>query len=73
MEEYLTVEGEIMQAGLKGDFPNICVVFKKLNLAQQRRLVTMLFCRPGQWTRKQTPGELWSLWLLLNIVSVKQV
>ena len=39
-----------------------------MNPSQHRVLVEMLFCRPGQWKRQDTPGELQSLWLLLKIL-----
>jgi cellulose synthase (UDP-forming) len=43
-------------------------MFEQVTLSQQRRLVEMLFCRPGQWKRQNTPGEFQSLWLLLKIL-----
>lgn len=44
------------------------VKFDALGLAQERRLVELLFCRPGQWKRWNSPGELRSLWLLFKVL-----
>ncbi len=42
--------------------------FAPLTLRQHRRLVEFLYCRPGQWQRRSTPGELRSLLLLGQIL-----
>ena len=67
-EEQLTLEGKLVATGFEGEFPSVRVHFEQLNLSQQRCLVEILFCRPGQWKRWKTPGELQSLWLLLKIL-----
>jgi cellulose synthase (UDP-forming) len=41
---------------------------RPLSLAQERHLIELLYCRPGQWQQYRAPGELRSLWLLLNTV-----
>lgn len=48
-------------------FPTVRIAFDRLNITQHRCLIEMLYCRPGQWLRQETPGELRSLWLLLKI------
>lgn len=48
-------------------FPTVRIAFDRLNISQHRCLIEMLYCRPGQWLRQETPGELRSLWLLLRI------
>ena len=68
LEEALSLQGKIITTGLSGEFPTVQIFFEQLTLAQQRQLVEMLYCRPGQWKRHQTPGELTSLWLLLKIL-----
>jgi cellulose synthase (UDP-forming) len=68
LEEGLSLKGEITATGLSGEFPTVRVMFEQLTLVQQRHLVEMLFCRPGQWKRQESPGELESLWLLLKIL-----
>ena len=60
--EGLTLQGRITRTDLTG----VQIRFEQVSLPQHRRLVEMLFCRPGQWQLYQTPGELKSLWLLLK-------
>ncbi|UNU24304.1 glycosyltransferase family 2 protein [Microcoleus vaginatus] len=50
-----------------GEFPTVRIAFDRLNISQHRCLIEMLYCRPGQWQRQETPGEWRSLWLLLRI------
>ena len=62
IEEGLTLQGRITRT----DHTGVQIQFEQVSLPQYRRLVEMLFCRPGQWQLRQTPGELKSLWLLLK-------
>lgn len=59
----LSLDSSIQSAG----FPTVRIAFDRLNISQHRCLIEMLYCRPGQWLRQETPGELRSLWLLLRI------
>lgn len=70
LEEALPLTGVVTSLSYKGGFPSVRVRFQvqEMDLAQQRRLVDMLFCRPGQWQRYDTPGELRSLWLLCRVL-----
>jgi cellulose synthase (UDP-forming) len=68
MEENLILTGAISRMSFRDDFPIVQVKFESVTLEQHRRLVKMLFCRPGQWKRRDTPGELRSLWLLLRVL-----
>jgi cellulose synthase (UDP-forming) len=68
LEEALPLTGVVTQVGMDGGFPTVRVRFQAMDLPQQRRLVEMLFCRPGQWQRYNSPGELRSLWLLVRIL-----
>jgi cellulose synthase (UDP-forming) len=68
MEDNLQLPGQIIRTGFNGDFPTVRVAFDRPSIAQHRRLVEMLFCRPGQWKRHQTPGELQSILLLFKIL-----
>ncbi|MBW4664216.1 MAG: glycosyltransferase [Chroococcus sp. CMT-3BRIN-NPC107] len=68
LEAKILLQGQITQTGFGEQFPSVQIVFEQVTLAQQRVLVEMLFCRPGQWKRQDTPGELQSLWLLLKIL-----
>lgn len=64
----LHLKGTLVAIDEEGDCPTVRVQFERLNLTQQRRLVEMLFCRPGQWRHWTSPGEIQSLWLLLKIL-----
>ncbi|MGB3759048.1 MAG: PilZ domain-containing protein, partial [Rivularia sp. (in: cyanobacteria)] len=67
-EENLQLNAEIINTSIKDEFPTIRVKFPLVTVPQHRRLVQMLFCRPGQWKRKCTPGELQSFILLFKIL-----
>ena len=68
LEEGISLQGQITDTGFSDEFPTVQVVFEQVTLSQQRCVVEMLFCRPGQWKRQNTPGEFHSLWLLLRIL-----
>ncbi len=68
VEENLQLTGEVVGTAIKNDFLIVRVSFKPVSLNQYRRLVEMLFCRPGQWKHKNTPGELYSLFLLFKVL-----
>lgn len=73
LEEAISLKGQIIATGFNGEFPTIEIIFEQITLTQQRKLVEMLFCRPGQWKRHKSPGELKSLWLLFKILLKPQV
>jgi cellulose synthase (UDP-forming) len=60
--------GQAIRTDLQGDFPTVRILFSNLALEHQRALVELLFCRPGQWKSRCSPGELRSLWLLFRIL-----
>ncbi len=68
LETGLILTGQIgyLDRGHSDRFATVRVLFTSLSLSQQRSLVEMLFCRPGQWKHQETQGELQSLWLLLR-------
>lgn len=68
VEEQLELAGQITRTGFSDEFPTVRVAFEPASLSQQRRLVEMLFCRPGQWKRNNTPGEFTSLLLIFRIL-----
>ena len=68
LENGLMLSAEATQTGFDGEFPTVRLMFESVGLSQQRQLVEMLFCRPGQWKDRYTPGELQSLWLLFRIL-----
>ncbi|MBE9051179.1 glycosyltransferase [Nostocales cyanobacterium LEGE 11386] len=67
-DENLHLSGKIIRTGFKDEFPTVRVKFKSVKLSQHRRLVEILFCRPGQWKHQNAPGELISLFLLFKIL-----
>jgi len=68
VEEKITLQGVITTLDRDGEFPRLKIQFENLSTEQNRRLVELLFCRPGQWLSKSSPGEIQSLWILLRIV-----
>lgn len=73
MEEGLQFNGHSVHQALQGEFLTIQIAFAPLTLKQQRSLVELLFCRPGQWKSRCAPGEIRSLWLLLKILFTPRV
>ncbi|MBD2257363.1 glycosyltransferase [Pseudanabaena sp. FACHB-2040] len=67
-EENLQLKGTLVNVDLSGNSPLVRIQFEPLTLEQHRVLIETLFCRPGQWKRWDSPGELRSLWLLLKIL-----
>ena len=67
-EENLQLDAQIVQIGSKNEFPTIRVKFPLVSIEQHRRLVKMLFCRPGQWKSRCTPNEWQSLLILFKIL-----
>lgn len=68
LEEDITLSGTITNTEFCEDFFKVNVRFDELSLQQKRQLVTLLYCRPGQWKSKNTPGEIASFWLLVRIL-----
>lgn len=64
----LSLPGRLVATDQGADFPTAKVQFESLSPEQYRRLVEMLFCRPGQWKRWNSPGEIQSLGLLLKVL-----
>ena len=67
-EAALSLPGKLIETSDQTDFPLAMVAFEPLTTTQQRQLIEMLFCRPGQWMRWNSPGELRSLWILLRVL-----
>jgi cellulose synthase (UDP-forming) len=68
LEHQLPLRGKITQIASSDGFPTVRIMFESLNLIQQRQLIEILFCRPGQWKNRCTPGEIQSLLLLFRIL-----
>ncbi len=67
-EDAIALEGIITAVDHRQDCPHIRVQFGPMAPASYRALVTTLFCRPGQWKRWNSPGELQSIGLLLRVL-----
>ncbi|MGC9526332.1 MAG: glycosyltransferase [Limnospira sp.] len=68
LDEKLSLQGQITHYNSSGEFPTLRVTFEGVTVPQHRKLVEMLFCRPGQWQHLESPGELRSLWLLFKVL-----
>ena len=68
VEAGLTLTGKIVQSKSKDQSNKVRVQFINLNLQQQRKIIEILYCRPGQWQKRQSPGELQSLWIILKVL-----
>jgi len=68
VEEKLLLWGKVAKFELSGDLPRARIEFEALSLEQQRQLIQLLYCRPGQWLSRKSPGELQSLLLLFRIL-----
>jgi cellulose synthase (UDP-forming) len=68
LESGLELVGQIIRTDLSDEFPTLQICFEEMSLENYRQLVEMLFCRPGQWKHRCSPGEFQSLLLLLKIL-----
>jgi cellulose synthase (UDP-forming) len=68
LEHELAMTGQIIRTDFNEESPTVRILFEPPNLDQQRKLVKMLFCRPGQWQRRHTPGEFQSIWILFRVL-----
>ncbi|MDY7023741.1 MAG: glycosyltransferase family 2 protein, partial [Cyanobacteriota bacterium] len=66
VDEGLKLTGNIIETAIVDSRPTLQVQFKQVTLSQHRELIKILFCRPGQWKDRQTPGEIRSLFLILK-------
>ncbi|MEL6382789.1 MAG: glycosyltransferase [Cyanobacteria bacterium J06626_18] len=67
-EDSLSLPGRLVCTGTQSDFPEALIEFEPISLEKKRKLIEMLFCRPGQWKRWNSPGELRSLLILLQVI-----
>ncbi len=67
-DEGVSFPGQLVNRGKMDDFPTVSIRFSPLNMPQQRRLTQLLYCRPGQWKDRCSPGELGSLLLIFKIL-----
>ncbi|WP_228039928.1 glycosyltransferase family 2 protein [Nodosilinea sp. LEGE 07088] len=67
-EEAIALTGTIIALEDETDYSRVRVRFSAIDPVSYRSLVTLLFCRPGQWKRWDSPGELQSIGLLLRVL-----
>jgi cellulose synthase (UDP-forming) len=68
VEAELSIAGQVIRTDFSEELPTVRVQFQAPTLEQQRKLVKLLFCRPGQWQRRHTPGEFQSIWILFRVL-----
>ena len=68
-EAGVKLQGQVTATQWTGSCWQVRVKFKEVSTWEHRRLIELLYCRPGQWQHSQTPGEWRSLWLLLKVLS----
>ncbi|AFZ51661.1 glycosyltransferase [Dactylococcopsis salina] len=68
VEEKIKLQGVITVLEKSDDFPRLKIQLENLTTEQHRQLVELLFCRPGQWLSRSSPGEIQSLFLLFRIL-----
>jgi cellulose synthase (UDP-forming) len=73
LEIDLTLSAQIANFELQDGVPILRILFEPLILAQEKALVEMLFCRPGQWQYRTTPSEVQSVWILLRTLLYPKV
>jgi cellulose synthase (UDP-forming) len=73
MEDGLHLTGQIDHVTDPDNTPTLRVLFDPLPPDTHRTLVETLFCRPGQWTTRETPGEFHSLYLLFRVLLCPRV
>lgn len=65
-EEELHLSARILRIEPGSSWIKVRLAFTEVSSQQHRHLIEMLFCKPGQWKRKVSPGELQMLWLLVR-------
>ncbi len=73
LEENLCFHGQVVRTGFHNEFPTVRIMLEAASLEHQRRLIKLLFCRPGQWKSRHTPGEFQSLMILIRILLTPRI
>lgn len=66
--EVLMLDAKVTHSHLKNGDLNAIIKFQNVTTEQHRELVEMLYCRPGQWERRNTPSELQSVLILFKLL-----
>ncbi len=67
LETELTFTGQVTHTEIHNQSTKIQIQFTDLNLSQQRQIIETLYCRPGRWKKRHSPGELQSIWIILKV------
>jgi len=66
--EVLMLSGKVTRSHDRHDSCEVTLEFQNISIEQQRELVQMIYCRPGQWERRDTPNELQSISILFKLL-----
>ncbi len=66
--EVLLLSGKITRSYVKDGDVRAVIKFQKVSIEQHRELIEMLYCRPGQWQKRDTPNELQSALILFKLL-----
>lgn len=66
IEENLCLQGIVNQSGQQNNGTTLRVEWAPMAIADYRRLVEIIFCRPGRWKGRVNPGELKIIALLIT-------
>ncbi|WP_081942873.1 glycosyltransferase [Myxosarcina sp. GI1] len=66
--ENLTLSGSVTRSYVGEKGYRAIIKFYNLTLPQHRSLINLLYCRPGQWQRRNAPGELQSIAILCKMM-----
>ena len=66
--EVLILSGRVTRSYVENGSLRAIVKFQDVSIEQHRELVEMLYCRPGQWERRNTPNELQSVLILFKLL-----
>ena len=66
--EVLILAGKVTRTQIKDGNLRTIIKFQDITIEQHRELVEMLYCRPGQWERRNSPNEIQSLLILLKLL-----
>ncbi|MEL6930425.1 MAG: glycosyltransferase [Cyanobacteria bacterium J06600_6] len=66
--EVLLLSGKVTRSYRQDGNLRTIVKFQNIDIEQHRELVEMLYCRPGQWERRNTPNEIQSVFILFKLL-----
>lgn len=64
----LTLTGKVTYSQIQNQSTRFQVKFTNLSLQEQRKIIETIYCCPGRWQKRCSPGELQSIWILLKIL-----